>query len=211
MFPIFHEVNYIFCGFLTSMNLFYCCDIMIPNISLCLFVLFDLHTVTKFVCCWFWLHYIHLAEGYRFSRPQTGCDLPNSPWPGIIKLFTARENLVSEIPAGDGKIDNLFLQCSIIEAKKSAVPVLCSASCPAGEGEGHDLLWWKLGRARHTGWFGSGRSANNNCKLHLYSTALVLNHPSPLKSHMARRASSLVYPCRLSALNWTLTKRLPLS
>ncbi len=26
-------------------------------------------------------------------------------WPGIIKLFPARESLVSEIPAGDGKID----------------------------------------------------------------------------------------------------------
>ncbi len=26
----------------------------------------------------------------------------------IIKLFPARESLVSDIPAGDGKIDNLF-------------------------------------------------------------------------------------------------------
>jgi hypothetical protein len=28
------------------------------------------------------------------------------------KLFHARESLVSDIPAGDGKIANLFLQCS---------------------------------------------------------------------------------------------------
>ncbi len=28
-------------------------------------------------------------------------------WPGIIKLFLARESLVSDIPAGDGKISNL--------------------------------------------------------------------------------------------------------
>ncbi len=30
---------------------------------------------------------------------------------GVIKLFPARESLVSDIPAGDGKTANLFLQC----------------------------------------------------------------------------------------------------
>jgi hypothetical protein len=39
---------------------------------------------------------------------QAGCHKPNSPWPGIIKLFPARESLVSDNPAGDGKIANLF-------------------------------------------------------------------------------------------------------
>jgi hypothetical protein len=29
----------------------------------------------------------------------------------IIKLFQTRESLISDIPVGDGKIDNLFLQC----------------------------------------------------------------------------------------------------
>jgi hypothetical protein len=38
------------------------------------------------------------------------------PWPVIIKLFPARESLVSDIPAGDGKIANLFLQCMQIIA-----------------------------------------------------------------------------------------------
>ncbi len=33
--------------------------------------------------------------------------------PGIITIFPARESLVSDIPAGDGTIANLFLQCSI--------------------------------------------------------------------------------------------------
>jgi hypothetical protein len=33
----------------------------------------------------------------------------NFPWQGIIKLFPARESLVSDIPAGDGKTLNLFL------------------------------------------------------------------------------------------------------
>jgi hypothetical protein len=27
---------------------------------------------------------IHCKKGYRFSRPQSACHLPNSPWPGII-------------------------------------------------------------------------------------------------------------------------------
>ncbi len=45
-----------------------------------------------------------------------------SLWPGIIKLFHARESLVSDIPAGDGKMYALFysvlfmtpfLQCTI--------------------------------------------------------------------------------------------------
>jgi hypothetical protein len=49
-----------------------------------------------------------VKKSYRFSRLQPGCHYPNSPWPGIKKLFPARENLVSDIPAGDGKTANLF-------------------------------------------------------------------------------------------------------
>ncbi len=56
-----------------------------------------------------------VKKGYRFFRPQSGCHLPNFPWPGIIKYFPARESLVSDIPAGDGKTANLFLQCIITE------------------------------------------------------------------------------------------------
>jgi hypothetical protein len=54
-----------------------------------------------------------VKKGYRFSCPQPGCHLPNSPWPGIFKLSPARESLVSDIPAGDRKNDNLFLQCMV--------------------------------------------------------------------------------------------------
>ncbi len=41
-------------------------------------------------------------------------DVPNQtlPWPGIFTLFPPRESLVSDIPAGDGKLANLFLQCT---------------------------------------------------------------------------------------------------
>jgi hypothetical protein len=56
------------------------------------------------------------------SRDVTYQTLPgNSPWPGIIKLFPARESLVSDIPAGDGKMANLFLQCMVatrLQSKK---------------------------------------------------------------------------------------------
>ncbi len=47
----------------------------------------------------------------EFPVPQAGCHLPNSSWTGIIKLFPSRDSLVSDIPPGDGKMPNLFLQC----------------------------------------------------------------------------------------------------
>jgi hypothetical protein len=43
-----------------------------------------------------------------------GCHLPNSPWPGRIKLFPARDSLVSDTTAGDGKTGKqltFFLLC----------------------------------------------------------------------------------------------------
>jgi hypothetical protein len=55
--------------------------------------------------------YYTVNNGWQFSRPQPGCYLSNSPWPGIIKLlklFMAREILVNDIPAGDGKTAYLF-------------------------------------------------------------------------------------------------------
>ncbi len=36
---------------------------------------------------------LHWKKGYQFSRLQPG---PDSPWPGIMKLFPARESLVSD-------------------------------------------------------------------------------------------------------------------
>jgi hypothetical protein len=69
-----------------------------------------------------------VRKGYRFSCPQPGCHLPNSPWPGMILLFPARESLVSDIPAGDGKIITLFLQCII--SGTGFLPSVCLV--PAG-------------------------------------------------------------------------------
>ncbi len=53
-----------------------------------------------------------VKNGYRLSRLQPGCHLPGRARRGIIYLFPARESLVSDIPSGDGKTTNLFLQCT---------------------------------------------------------------------------------------------------
>ncbi len=71
---------------------------------------------------------IHCKKGEQFSRPYPVFLNSASEGPGnlftnihckkrwaifpLIKLFPARESLVSDIPAGDAKIGNLFLQCS---------------------------------------------------------------------------------------------------
>ncbi len=52
-----------------------------------------------------------VKKGERHSRPQPECHLPNSLWAGISILFPPRDGLVSEIPAGDENVANLFLQC----------------------------------------------------------------------------------------------------
>jgi hypothetical protein len=51
---------------------------------------------------------------------------PNSPWPGIIKLFPARESLINDIPAGDGKNYNIFYSTImtshlIVDSKTEAI------------------------------------------------------------------------------------------
>ncbi len=38
---------------------------------------------------------------------------PNSPWPGMFKLFPVRESWVSDIPAGDSKTDFLFYSATM--------------------------------------------------------------------------------------------------
>jgi hypothetical protein len=45
---------------------------------------------------------------YIFQSPAGMSHIPNSPWSGIHKVFPARESLVSDFPAGEGKMANLF-------------------------------------------------------------------------------------------------------
>ncbi len=56
---------------------------------------------------------VHIKKSMVFPSPA-GMSLTKlfCLWVGIITLFPARESLVSDIPAGDGKTANLFLQCN---------------------------------------------------------------------------------------------------
>jgi hypothetical protein len=51
---------------------------------------------------------IHCKERLAVFPSPAGMSLT---WTGIIKFFLARESLVSDVPAGDERTANLFLQC----------------------------------------------------------------------------------------------------
>jgi hypothetical protein len=54
-----------------------------------------------------------VKKGLSFFPSQPGCHSPSSFWPGIIQLSPAGESLVRDIPTGDEKNYNLFLQCAL--------------------------------------------------------------------------------------------------
>ncbi len=70
-----------------------------------------------------------VKKGKRHSRSQPWCHLRNSPWAGIIKLSLPRENLISDIPAVDGNVVNLFLTGPPLECRAE---LRTRASCTAG-------------------------------------------------------------------------------
>jgi hypothetical protein len=59
-----------------------------------------------------------VKKGSRVSRPQPGCVTTKLSLDGnndvITELFLPRGSLVSDIPAGDGKLVNLFLRCMLL-------------------------------------------------------------------------------------------------
>ncbi len=67
-----------------------------------------------------------------FPVPSAGRHSPNSPWPGKIKLFPARESLVSDIPPGDGKTQTFFLHCTawqgLLSCELLAIPAAAVAA-----------------------------------------------------------------------------------
>ncbi len=81
-----------------------------------------------------------VKKGKQLSRTQPWCPLPNSPWAGIIKFFPARESLVSDIPAGDGKTDNFFLQCTV----EDPADVRAMEKERAAANKQLDLIHWML-------------------------------------------------------------------
>ncbi len=57
-----------------------------------------------------------------FPSPSWMSLTPNSPWPGIIKMIPGEGEFGKDIPAGDGKTANPFLQCMrFVEATYSKV------------------------------------------------------------------------------------------
>jgi hypothetical protein len=86
----------------------------------CIWICISLWELGKDLFVWQHKSRYTVKKDYRIFHPQPGCHLPNSPWRGIIKIFLARESLVSDIPSGDGKMANLFLQCMQYEGVNSA-------------------------------------------------------------------------------------------
>ncbi len=86
--------------------------------------------------CWW-----ELAEWLHCKKRFTVQGSPNSPWPGLIKLFPQRETLVSDIPAGDGKTANLFYSVDRLTANGWFAPILGSipASSDTVESEGRQM------------------------------------------------------------------------
>jgi hypothetical protein len=69
----------------------------------------------------FWAMYTLLSyTAHCTMQPTPQKKVPNSPWRGnndvITELFLPRGSLVSDIPAGDGKLVNLFLRCTELYA-----------------------------------------------------------------------------------------------
>ncbi len=69
-----------------------------------------------------------VKKGSRVSRPQPGCHYQLSLGGNndvITELFLPRGSLFSDIPAGDGKLVNLFLRCDlkIISPEKTVHPI----------------------------------------------------------------------------------------
>jgi hypothetical protein len=59
---------------------------------------------------------LHCKKSQKVSDfPVSSRDVTNQ----TLKLFPARESLVSDIPAGDGKIANSFLQCVVDPGSES--------------------------------------------------------------------------------------------
>jgi hypothetical protein len=56
------------------------------------------------------------AEAALFPEKEYINGIVVAVWSGFIKLFPTRESLVSDIPAGDGKISNHFLQCTVLSS-----------------------------------------------------------------------------------------------
>ncbi len=64
-----------------------------------------------------WLAKVYtVKKGLRFSRPQPGWHLLNSPWPGNTLIIPAQGEFGQWHPAGGGKSASLFLSVPIFQS-----------------------------------------------------------------------------------------------
>ncbi len=86
--------------------------------------------------------YIHCKKRLAVF-PVHSRDVTNQTLPGreYLNYSPARESLVSDIPAGDGKTANLFLQCIDIYAYARAWEHLTGAGGGGGVGMGGGGGW----------------------------------------------------------------------
>ncbi len=59
---------------------------------------------------------IHCIKGLAVFPSPAGMSLTKLSLMGNNLLFPAKESLISDIPAGDGKTANLFLQCTLLDS-----------------------------------------------------------------------------------------------
>jgi hypothetical protein len=76
-----------------------------------------------------WMIFIHVHRKKKVRKfPVPRRDVTTKPSLGgnndvIAELFLPRGSLVSDIPAGDGKLVNLFLRCTLSRALKKMLQV----------------------------------------------------------------------------------------
>ncbi len=78
-----------------------------------------------------WADTLHCKKGFPIFPSPAGMSLTKLSLDGnydvIYKLFLHRESLVSDIPAGDGNIEKLFLQCNPVSSLGKYI--LCGLTC----------------------------------------------------------------------------------
>ncbi len=89
----------------------------------------------------------HCKKGYRFSRPQPGCHLPNSPWPGIIKIFLTRRAWLVTSRMWTGKSLTFFNS-----APTSTLQCCQPAESSAAELKRGRVKRWEAGKIRCRIW-----------------------------------------------------------
>jgi hypothetical protein len=70
---------------------------------------------------------VHCKKRLAIFLSQAWLSLTKSRWPGIIKFFPAKKSLVCDMPARDGKMANLFLQCIVLCL--CCIVVVCLGVC----------------------------------------------------------------------------------